>query len=72
MSEYRKKAFSLWSAIMTEERWHKFDSKVCRPDCKGWNAWAPLCECGKNYCTFKPSGKLEDMEMVIEARPLDF
>ena len=72
MSEYRKKFLSLWSAIMAEERWHMFHSQACIPSCKGWNGWAPLCECGKNYCTFKPSGSIDDMQMVIEARPLDF
>jgi hypothetical protein len=46
---YRIKFLSLWSSIMAEERWHKFDSQACVPSCKGWNAWAPLCECGKNY-----------------------
>jgi len=69
---YRIKFLSLWSSIMAEERWHKFDSQACIPSCKGWNAWAPLCECGKNYCRFKPSGNIENMQMVIEARPLDF
>jgi hypothetical protein len=58
MNDYRIKFLSLWSAIMDEERWHKFDSQACVPSCKGWNAWAPLCECGKNYCTYKPSGNL--------------
>ena len=55
---YRIKFLSLWSSIMAEERWHKFDSQACIPSCKGWNAWAPLCECGKNYCRFKPSGNM--------------
>ena len=72
MSDYRKKFLSLWSAIMEEERWHKFESQACKPSCKGWNAWAPLCECGENYCTFKPSGNLEDMQMVIVSKPLNF
>ena len=72
MSNYRKKFLSLWSAIMDEERWHKFESQACKPNCKGWNAWAPLCECGENYCTFKPSGNLEDMQMVIVYKPLNF
>lgn len=72
MNNYTIKFLSLWSAIMAEERWHKFESQSCTSTCKGWNAWAPLCECGNNYCTFKPSGTLEDMQMVIEVRPLNF
>ena len=72
MSDYRIKALFLWSNLLAEERWHKFESTNCRPSCKGWNGWAPLCECGRNYCTFKPNGELADMVLVIEARPLDF
>ena len=72
MNEYRIKFLSLWSSIMAEDRWHKFDSQACISSCKGWNAWAPLCECGKNFCRFKPAGNTEDMQMVIETRPLTF
>jgi len=57
MSNYRIKFLSLWSAIMDEER---------------WNGWAPLCECGSNFCTFKPSGNVEDMILVIEVRPIEY
>jgi len=72
MSDYRIKALSLWSNLLAEERWHKFESTNCRPSCKGWNGWAPCCECGSNFCTFKPNGELADMVLVIEARPLEF
>jgi len=72
MNDYRIKALSLWSALLAEERWHSFISQACVSSCKGWNGWAPICECGKNYCRFKPSGNIEDMELVIEARPLNF
>jgi hypothetical protein len=71
MSDYRKKFLSLWSSIMAEERWHSFISQACVSSCKGWNAWAPLCECGSNFCTFKPSGNAEDMILVIEVRPVE-
>ena len=71
MTNYRKKFLSLWSSIMAEERWHAIDSVDCIPNCKGWNAWAPVCECGTNFCTFKPSGDTEDMKLVIEVRPIE-
>jgi hypothetical protein len=72
MSNYRHKALSLWSALLAEERWHKFESQACTPSCKGWNGWAPLCQCGENYCTFTPKGDIEDMELVIIFKPLTF
>lgn len=72
MNNYRIKFLSLWSTIMAEERWHKFESKHCKSQCRGWNSWAPLCDCGFNLCTFKPNGELANMELVIEARPLEF
>ena len=72
MSDYRKTFLFLWSSIMAEERWHKFKSQACISSCRGWNSWAPLCDCGKNYCTFNPSGNIENMQMIIEARSLEF
>jgi hypothetical protein len=72
MTNYRIKALSLWSALLAEERWHKFESTDCKPSCKGWNGWAPYCECESNYCTFKPSGNAEDMILVIEVRPIEY
>ena len=72
MSNYRQKALSLWSALLAEERWHKFESQACKPSCKGWNGWAPSCECGENYCAFTPKGDIEDMELVIIFKPLNF
>jgi hypothetical protein len=72
MRDYRIKAFSLWSNLLAEERWHKFESTNCKPLCKGWNGWARYCECGSNFCTFKPNGELADMVLVIEARPSEF
>jgi hypothetical protein len=72
MSEYRKKALSLWSALLDEERWHKFESQACKPSCKGWNGWAPFCECFENYCTFIPKGEIHNMELVIVAKPIDY
>ena len=72
MSEYRKKALSLWSALLAEERWHKFKSTACKPSCKGWNGWAPFCECFENHCTFVPKGDIDNMELVIIAKPIDY
>ena len=65
MSEYRKKFLSIWSAMMAEERWHKIDTPHCKPECKGWNSWAPLCDCGEYYCTLKCKGELDKMEVFI-------
>jgi len=72
MSEYRKKFLSLWTATLDEKRWHKFESQACSSTCQGWNAWAPVCQCGRNYCRFRPSGKLEDMVLIIETKQLIF
>ena len=71
MNSYRRKALSLWSDLLEEERWHKFESTNCKPSCKGWNGWAPYCECFENSCTFVPKGEIEDMELVIIAKPID-
>ena len=71
MNNYRQKALSLWSALLAEERWHKFESTNCKPSCKGWNGWAPYCECFENFCTFVPQGDIEDMELVIVAKPIN-
>jgi hypothetical protein len=65
------KFLQTYSQMLAEEKWHNFQSDACLSDCLGWNAWAPFCQCGKNYCRmrFKVT-KDDEVELYIESQPL--
>jgi hypothetical protein len=70
MISYRVKFLQKYSQLLAEEKWHQFKSDACKSDCLGWNAWAPFCQCGENYCRMFYRVKDKEVELFIDSYPL--
>ena len=65
MRTFRHEFLKKYSELLAEEKWHHFNSDACQPDCLGWNAWSPFCQCGSNYCIMRYKVVNDEVQLFV-------